>query len=155
MKIALSGTPGTGKTKVARLLSKKLGWELIELNEMARKKNLYMGYDKKRKCSIVDINAISRELDDLRGDFIMESHYAHEMPADIVIILRINPGELRKRLEKRGWPNEKIEENIEAEIMEVCKNDAIGKIIYEIETTGKTIEDVADLVMNIIRQVKH
>ena len=143
MIIAISGTPGTGKTEVAKALADKLGLRFIELNKLAEEKGLYEGYDEKRKCNIVNIDALKRELGKM-DNCVIESHYAHDMPADVVIILRTNPGELRKRLEDRNWPREKIEENVEAEIMEVCKTEALeqGKHLIEIDTTNKNIEQI-------------
>lgn len=154
MIVAISGTPGTGKTKVAKILAEKLKWKFIELNKLAEEKNLYSGYDEKRKCKIVDIDRLSEEVKKLEGNFVLESHYAHDMPAVFVIILRTNPGKLRKRMEKRSWSREKIEENIEAEIMEVCKTEALeqGKRVYEIDTTEKSTEAVADEIICLLRR---
>jgi len=144
MIIVISGTPGTGKTDIAKALAEKLGWKLIELNKLAEEADLYEGYDEKRKCRVVDIEKMEMEISKLGGNYVLESHYAHDMPADIVIILRVNPGELRKRLEKRGWSNEKIDENVEAEIMEVCKTEALeqGRDVFEVDTTGKSAEEI-------------
>ena len=154
MIIAISGTPGTGKTVVSEKLAKKLGWKIISLNKLAEEKNLYAGFDKRRKCKIVDIKRLSKEVKRIKENVVIESHYAHEMPADFVIILRTEPKELKKRLEKRGWPKKKIEENIESEIMEVCKTEALEhrKRVYEIDTTGKKTERVVDEIIHFLRE---
>ena len=138
MIIGISGTPGTGKTEVARQLSKKLGWKLVELNKLAEKQGLYSGYDNDRQCKIVDIGMIRKEVESLakaNKNLILESHYAHDMPCDTVIILRANPRALRERLIDKGWKKSKIEENIQSEIMEVCKSEALeqgrSKVIEE------------------------
>ncbi len=155
--IAISGTPGTGKTKVAKELAKRLGWKLIELNKLAEDMSLYSGYDRKRKCKIVDIGRVKKEIEKIakvNKNLILESHYAHEMPCDFVVILRTNPGELRKRMKAKGWSREKIGENIEAEIMEVCKTEALehGKNVLEIDTTGKKAERVAEEIARELRR---
>jgi len=142
MIVSVSGTPGTGKTGTARALAESVGWELIELNKLASKKRLYLGYDKGRECRIVDIEGVKKEVEKLRSsgkNLILESHYAHDMPCDVAVILRARPSELRKRLAERGWKTSKIDENVQAEIMEVCKSDATeqGKEVLEIDTTGK------------------
>ncbi|MBU0899148.1 MAG: adenylate kinase family protein [Nanoarchaeota archaeon] len=144
MIIAITGTPGTGKTEVAKLLAKELKWKLIELNKLAEEKNFYRGYDEERECKIVDINKLSREIKKMKENLILEGHFSHDMSCDLVIVLRCAIGELRKRMEKRGWPEQKIEENIEAEIMGICKEEAEDddKDVLEIDTTGKTAENV-------------
>jgi len=152
MIICVTGTPKTGKTTTARLLAEKLNYEFIDLNELAEKKNLYCGYDKKRRCKVVDIDKMFQEVKRLgeKRNLVLESHYSHEMPCDIVIVLRTNPAELRKRMQEHGWSDEKIEENIEAEIMEVCKSEALelGKKVIEIDTTKRKPEDVVDEIMS-------
>ncbi|MBL7206362.1 MAG: adenylate kinase family protein [Candidatus Aenigmarchaeota archaeon] len=154
MKIAITGTPGTGKTEVAKLLAKELGWKLVELNKLAKEKNLYSGYDKKRECEVVDLGKIEKEVLKIKGNLILESHYAHDMPADIVIVLRCDPKELRERMEKRGWSKEKIEENIEAEIMDVCKTETLEKCkqrVFEVNTTKKESEGAIQDIIEILK----
>ncbi len=143
MIVAITGTPGTGKTSVSEELSKLTGWKAVSLNSVAEDKGLYAGHDRKRKCKIVDMDAIEREMDGIDasgGAFIIESHYSHDIPSDVTIILRTNPGELRKRGEEKGWNKSKAEENIEAEIMEVCASEAkeSANSVIESDTTGRT-----------------
>ena len=144
MIIAISGTPGTGKSEVAKLLAKNLGWKLVDLNKVAEEHNFYDDYDEERGCKIVDTKSLAGEVEVLgiKEDLVLEGHFSHDMPCDLVIVLRCNPGELRKRFEKRRWPKKKIEENIEAEIMGICKEEALerDKKILEIDTTGKETE---------------
>lgn len=165
MIISISGTPKTGKTSVAKALAKKLGWKLISLNQLAERKRLYLGYDKSRKSKIVDIKKLRMEvLKIARGkgkteggkaaffrksrNLIIESHYSHDMPCDVVVILRTNPAELRKRMSRKGWPRKKIEENVEAEIMEIVRSEALesAKKVLEIDTTGRKPAWVAEQI---------
>ena len=59
MLVAVSGTPGTGKTAVTTLLQKK-GYEIINLNTIALKHGFISGIDKKRDSKILDINKINK-----------------------------------------------------------------------------------------------
>jgi len=154
--ISISGTPKTGKTSVAKALARKLGWKLISLNGLAKEKKLYLGYDSSRKARIVDIKRLRQEVARISKsskNFILESHYSHDMPCDVVVILRTNPKELRKRMKKAGWRRKKTEENIEAEIMEIVKSEALesARTVLEIDTTGKKPEWVAE---QIVRRLK-
>ncbi len=153
MIIAVSGTPGTGKTSVSKELGKLLGWRVISLNEFARKRKCISGYDKKRKCDIIDIEKLREELKKVKEkDVIIESHYAHDMDADVFVILRTKPAELRKRGADKGWRKEKTEENVLAEIMEVCLTESMeqGKRVYEVDTTGKKPKDVAKKIVSLL-----
>ena len=154
MRLCISGTPATGKTTIAKLLAKKLKWKLIELNKLAEDKNLYCGYDRKRNVKIVDIEKVKKDVEGLKEkNLIIESHYAHYMPCNLVIILRVNPAEMRKRGEEKGWKKEKMEENLEAEIMEICKQEAfeLGRKILEIDTTGKKYENIVKEIINKLK----
>jgi adenylate kinase len=157
MIIAITGTPGTGKTSVSQRLSEITGYRLIGLNGLAQEKGLYVGTDRKRGCRIVDVPALRREIGKIGKDgrpAIIESHFAHDMPADLVVVLRTSPGEIRKRAASRGWSSEKTEENAEAEIMEVCRSEALesGKDVEEIDTTGKSVPDAAEEAALILQK---
>ncbi|MFH1294699.1 MAG: adenylate kinase family protein [Candidatus Aenigmatarchaeota archaeon] len=154
MLLAISGTPGTGKTEVAEALAKLKRWRVIHLNDLAQKKGLYIGFDRKRDCKIVDLESLREEVKKLHEDLIVESHYAHEFDADIIIILRCHPKELRKRLESRRWSKKKIDENVESEIMEICRQDSweAGKKALEVDTTGREPKEVAEEILKRLHQ---
>jgi adenylate kinase len=156
MIIAVTGTPGTGKTAVGRALAGKLGWRFIELNTLAREKKLYCGYDRARKTRIVDTEKIKNEVRKLavkEKNLVVESHYAHDIPNDLTVVLRCGIKDLRKRLSRKGWGRRKTEENIEAEIMEICKSEALemGRRILEADTAGKRPEEVAGEILKRIK----
>ena len=54
MVIIGTGTPGTGKTKVARFLSKALRYTYVDVHSLLRSKKLWSSYDNRRKCYVVD-----------------------------------------------------------------------------------------------------
>lgn len=155
MILALTGTPGTGKTSVADALGEKTGWRVIHLNQLAQEKDLYSGYDEERECKVVDMKALEKEVkkQSKLHNLIIEAHYSHSLPCDVVIALRTSPEELRERMKEKGWKKEKVEENILSEIMEVCNIESLeeGKKTIEMDTTGKEPEEVVE---GIIKQLK-
>jgi len=152
MIISISGTPGTGKTTVAELLAKKTGWKLVRLNELAKQGSFYSGYDPIRHVPVIDVKRLKTEIRKMKGNLILEAHYSHEIPSDLVIILRTNPKVLRKRMRKKGWRIDKIEENVQAEIMEECKIEAIElkRKIKEIDTSKKRPQQVVNEILKIL-----
>lgn len=151
MLIALTGTPGTGKTSVARILEKD--YKVIYLKDFEEAR---MYYDDERESYVVDMEILKNKVKGLKDDgkIILEGHYSHEMPVNMVIVLRCHPDELRKRLERRGYDERKIRENLEVEAMGLITSEAInyyGKDkVFEVDTTGRKPEDVARDVKNII-----
>ncbi|MBD3156115.1 MAG: AAA family ATPase [Candidatus Aenigmarchaeota archaeon] len=153
MKLCVTGTPGTGKTEISKELSKRLEWKLIPINHIAEDLNAYLGDDEKRGAKILDMDKINDYLDDVGGDIIIEGHIAHEVPCDIVVVLRCDPGVLEERLKER-YPDkpDKVKENVDAEILGVITSDAvqINEKVYEIETSKKSIDENVKEIMNII-----
>src|SRR3990172_2364445 len=126
MLIAITGTPGTGKTSVAKILCKKTGTRLITTGYLVKKYKIKTRHDKKRKTKIIDekklASAAGREekiSKEANRMMIFEGHLSHFAPADVKIILRTSPVELEKRLKKKKWSEKKIRENVEAELLGV------------------------------------
>ncbi|MVT13246.1 MAG: AAA family ATPase [Euryarchaeota archaeon] len=148
MRICITGTPGTGKTSVARLIP----MEQIELNDFARKNDCISGYDTKRNVDIVDIDCLKKKIKK-RNNILLVGHYSHFLECDIVIVLRTNPEILESRLRKRGYDENKIMENVEAEALGLITQEAMDlyKDVYEIDTTNIKEEDVANIILKIIK----
>ncbi len=153
MKLIITGTPCTGKTKISKKLSERLGWKLISVNDLAKEFNAYLGEDKKRKAKIVDMKKIKKYFQKIKDNVIIEGHVAHEIPCDVVIVLRCNPEVLEKRLKER-YPDdpEKVKENVDAEILGVITSEAVefNDKVYEVDTTSKSVDENVDDIMNIL-----
>ena len=150
MKIALTGTPGTGKSTVSE--SVDTGFTVIHVNDLIKEK-YNTGLDAERNSWIADIPALSRYVKKLKCDTILEGHVAHLLPVDIIIVLRASPKTLRARLAARGWSESKIQENIEAEALDVILSESVDRNnkVYEIDTTNMTPMQVTEAIREIIR----
>lgn len=150
MKLALTGTPGTGKSTVADMVD--AGFGVVRLNDLI-KGGYNEGFDEEKRCWIADIGRLSAYTTCLKGDYILEGHVSHLLPVDVVIVLRASPAALRRRLAGRGWAEAKIRENIEAEALDIILVEALSrnKKVYEIDTTNMTEMQVKDAVLEIIR----
>ncbi|MCC4767094.1 AAA family ATPase [Methanosarcina sp. DH1] len=159
MLIGLTGTPGTGKTSVSKFIEQKRHWKVIHLNEMIKEEHLYTEIDEERDAVIADMELVRQRLKEMINGrenelIILESHLAHYI-ADIVIVLRLYPAELKLRLEERGYSEEKIRENIEAEALDVILVEAFEwcKNVFEINTTGKSIEETGQHIEKIVDHI--
>jgi adenylate kinase len=150
MKLALTGTPGTGKSTVADLIDE--GFKVIHVNDLVRE-GYNQGLDEERGCLIADIPPLSKFVKGLKGDYILEGHISHLLPADAVVVLRASPSALRGRLKARGWSQAKVRENVEAEALDIILAEALDthKKVYEIDTTNMTPMQVRDSVLEIIK----
>lgn len=164
MIIAITGTPGTGKSTVSKILKNKLKIPLIGVNELVVKEHLYTGVDEDRGYKVVDLDAMCLKLNEiiknLNGNsMIVEGHLSHYFEgADLVIVLRARPDVLRKRLKTRGWSDSKIQENVEAEALDICTfeaNEIYGDKVNEVDTSDLKPEEVSDLLVDIIKGKKH
>ena len=75
MRLAITGTPGTGKTVVAKMLSKLIDLPVISLNHLLLK-NYKLKKDEERDAWEIDIERASQEIK-LPKNCIVEGHLSH------------------------------------------------------------------------------
>jgi adenylate kinase len=158
--ILITGTPCVGKTSVARLLSSKLQAFYVNLTDLALKEKLIQGKDKLRNSIIVDEGRMKRRLKELvtesdKENVVVDGHYAvNVVPANLVslvFVLRRDPVELRELMERSGFSENKLHENLASEILDVCLVDALNVVgqrkVCEVNTTGKSVEDIVQEIL--------
>ncbi|MEM4259602.1 MAG: AAA family ATPase [Candidatus Woesearchaeota archaeon] len=143
MIIVVSGTPGTGKTLFAKKLANKKKLFYIDANKIIRDEKLFDYYDNKQKTYVVDIKKFNKKFIQIINSFnknkdnkkkftglIIDSHLSHYLPnkyVDICYITRCSIKTLMQRLKKRKYAKKKIFDNIQAEIFEICLQEAIER----------------------------
>ncbi|MCY3410553.1 MAG: adenylate kinase family protein [Candidatus Heimdallarchaeota archaeon] len=130
--LVISGSPGTGKSTLVQKLSEQWGIMSINLFDFATQYNCVEGKDEARDAIVVDedklYDALEQYLEAGYGVVLIDSHYGDITPEKYVyraFVLSAPISVLKRRLEARGYSKEKIQENLQAEIMQVCWVDSL------------------------------
>ncbi len=149
MMIGLTGTPGTGKSTLSHELEER-GYPVTHMVDTI--KPYIIDEDEERDTLVVDEEAWAREFCRVEG--IVEGHLAQYLPCDRIIVLRCRPDVLARRLQKRGYSEKKIRENVEAEALDIILQETVERFrddqIYEIDTTPCGLKDLADEAEKVI-----
>ncbi len=153
--IIVTGSVGSGKTTLAKKLSKFLDFDYIDVNYVVKKNKLAESYDESKKCNIVDVEKLNKFLIELIKEsvvgLVIDSHMGHYLPkkyVNICVVTKCNIGVLKKRLKKRNYSLQKIKDNIEAEIFNTCFEEAKEnrhKILL-VDTSKGITKDVLSLI---------
>ena len=102
------------------------------------------------------VDALDDKVSQIIGDdlTIFEGHLSHLCHgADKVIVLRVRPEILEKRLEARDYSKSKIRENLEAEALGVCTAEAFdihGENVSEIDVSDLSVDVIVELLICVI-----
>jgi adenylate kinase len=155
VRVAVTGTPGTGKTTATDLLADDPAFPLdvVHVNRLVEDDGLYTEVDADRDSLVADLDALADRLAD-RDDVLLESHLAHHLDADRVVVLRCHPETLESRLRERGESEAKATENAESEALDVLLSEAVDRhgleSVYEVDTTDLAPDAVADAIRAVV-----
>lgn len=146
--ITITGSVGTGKTTLAKKLAKRLNYKYIDVNKVIKENKLEESYDRKKKCHVVDIKKLNKSLineinqykDKKVKGIIIDSHLSYCLPkkyVDLCIVTKCDLKELQRRLKNKRYSKEKIRENLDCEIFDICLNEAkeAKHAIFVVNTT--------------------
>ena len=155
MRIVITGTPGSGKSTIAKRLSKKLGAPVIDIKKVVQAKKIL---GKNKEVSIPKLRSALSFLKN-KKNFIVEGHLACEVkiPSDFVFVLRCNPKTLQKRLSKRKYSKKKLAENLLAEMLDYCTQRVsvvYGRKPIEIDSSKRSLSGCMLVIEHAIRHKK-
>jgi adenylate kinase len=147
-KYALTGTPGTGKTSVSKLLNEKV----ISLSNYYEEASMEKTKDGEW---LVDIRKLDRIFEKSESN-IFEGNFAHKLDnIDKIIVLRCDPNILKKRLLERGYKKEKVMENLEAEAIGLIFSESIDSVgennVIQLDTSNTDVKSISKIIGKYIR----
>ena len=164
--IAVTGTPGTGKTLLLKALRKQ-GWRCHELNALAIRERLYDRYDPSSKTHDVDIPLLALYVEqrlltqqrDAGVPLVLASHLSHHLPSrlvDLCVVLRCSIPVLKQRLARRGYPAKKLRENLDAEIFDTILVEALdaGHRVLPLDTSETSPQLLVQRIIKDVRLIR-
>jgi adenylate kinase len=161
--IGVTGTPGTGKKTIGKLLAKDFGYNFIDLNKLAIEGQAILT----NKAEFTEIDTFKLKplvLSKINQfDSIIAGHLLpYVMSANqvkLVVVLRCSPFELEKRYKNRKYSNIKIKENISSEILDICFAESLKTFgeekIAEFDTTRKIPEELVKEIKEVYNGLKN
>jgi adenylate kinase len=137
--IGVTGTPGTGKKSVSPRLARILKRDFIDINSLARAR---WSPDEQGEIA-VDLKVLRMDLERSSQHAVVSGHLLSDLVrpsrVEFVAVLRCEPAVLRLRLASRGYPPEKVTENVEAELIGVVLDAAVRRFgparVHEYDAT--------------------
>ena len=154
-RLSLTGTPGTGKSTLAGLLSTN-ELNIITIEELAEKAGALEELDRFDGAHPVDLDILLEYLNQNwqlppTGPEVIDGHFSHNLPVDAVVVLRCNPDILRDRLKQRGYSDSKIESNVEWELLGGAWNEKEDDTPWiEFDTTDIEPEFIVENILKWI-----
>lgn len=159
MSIVITGNPGVGKHTISKEVAKNLELDILDINKIAKDEGLF---EKNQDTNDID----TRKLGKIFSEKNLEKNVivGHLAPyildlqqVKIMIVLRRNPYDLITVYKDRGYTDKKSIENTGSEVLGIIVHDAKSKFqnkVFQVNSSGKSIEDVVKKVMSIISSNK-
>ena len=153
--IAITGTPGTGKTALCQSLG--AGYSVLSLKDLAEQYQCLGPQDTADGAAPIDIHQLAEkwQFQDNEITFI-DGHLSHFLDVDAIVVLRCNPLELEKRLQSRDYSSAKITANVEWELISGTWSELlefeISVPLLELDTSSTTTEELQTQVLSWIEK---
>ncbi|KAK5000622.1 factor activating pos9 [Elasticomyces elasticus] len=156
--VLISGTPGTGKTTHCTALALSTGLHHLDINRVVKEQECHEGWDSELETWIVDedklLDAIQPDLE--KGGQIVDYHGCDLFPPsliDLVVVIRCETATLYDRLQARKYGQKKLDENMDAEIMQVLLEEA--RESYDEEIVVELQSNEADDVDTNVERIEN
>ena len=150
-RIAVTGTPGTGKTSVCSISN----WQSVSVKKLAETNGCLEPIDHRDGAAPVDVEKLSSILKEgwskTKEDVLIDGHLSHHLPVDAIVILRCHPETLEARLGKRNYSEDKIRQNTESELLGSIASEAFEMTdvpCFEIDSSANESTEIFQRLMD-------
>ena len=133
LAVALTGSPGTGKTTIATL-AMEAGWRVTTVTALAEKYGMILEQDDDLSRPI-DIDGLASVVE-FDVPILIDGHLSHLLPVGASAIIRCAPSILEGRLQSRDYPSWKIKSNVEWEMVGGPWGDKPNGRVAEFDSTN-------------------
>lgn len=165
INLVITGFMGTGKTVVGREVARRLGWEFVDMDELIEKRlgmsipeifaRYGEGFFRERERELCGELATKKGLVIATGGgaLIPEENRRIMGANGLLICLTCEVDELLRRLRKvKDRPLLEVRDRRKRiEDLLAKRREAYSRIPYRIDTTGLTVEEVAERVIELLR----
>jgi predicted cytidylate kinase len=177
MIITISGKPGSGKTTVAKMLAKKLGYKFYSIGDMRGEIAMQMGITidelneigKTEDWTDKKVDEYQKNLGKKDDNFVIDSWLGfHFIPHSIKIFLEVNMSEAARRVFADQRPDEQKRET-KKEVIQMLKKrlddtsyrykeyydlDFLDTSHYDLvlDTTHLTIDQVVEKIIDFLKK---
>jgi adenylate kinase len=145
------------------MMATKLGFVHIPVSQLIQEKHLWEERDEQRDCTIYSEQLLDDEIQSIleahpQGGVVFDFQSADIVTTsqiDFVVVLQCESDLLWQRLAARGYAEEKVKENVEAEIFQVLLQEVVEDYPDDmvIEMLSNTMDDLEQGVAKIEQMI--
>ncbi|MBT4070029.1 MAG: AAA family ATPase [Euryarchaeota archaeon] len=154
--IAITGTPGTGKTSICDYLQKK-GFTIYSVKKLAEENECLGEIDSNDDSAPVDIHELADKWQcEDAGIVFIDGHLSHLLDVEAIVVLRCSPATIDERLKSREYTKEKIAANVEWEMISGVWSEMLEFEIespcLELDSNSKAPKQLAEEILDWIEE---
>ncbi len=138
MRLLLTGTPGVGKTFLAKRLAEEFDLVYVDVNKIILQRKWFRVVAGEKEVDLRKLRGFLLRVLKKEKRVVIESHLLCEffLPCDIVV-LRCRPDVLFKRLSKRSYSLKKTSDNVLSEVLDYCviKAEERYKNVFQVDNS--------------------
>ena len=159
MCIAITGTPGTGKTSICELLEKN-GFTIYSVEQLAKQHECLGEIDSDDNSAPVDVHKLADEWQcEDAGIVFVDGHLSHLLEVEAIVVLRCDPKSIETRLSQREYGDEKVAANVEWEMISGVWSELLEFEIeipcLELDSSKKSPEQLVEEILDWVEEGCH